>query len=68
METTSFSIDGKTDEKSVDTIKNSVLAISGVFNADIDLANSRIHVTYDPETIDIPVIKSAVDAIGFSER
>ncbi len=68
METAAFNIDGRTDEKSVETIRNSVLSISGVFDTDIDLANNRIYVTYDPETIDIPVIKSAVEAIGFSER
>ncbi len=66
METTSFNVVGVAGDDTADRLRNSVLALSGVSNASLNLTTSKLTVTFDPETANIDTIKGTIAGNGFS--
>ena len=47
------------------TIADSLNELEGVFGADVNLATDRASVTYDPEKVDLPKLRKAVEDAGY---
>lgn len=65
METTYFNVNGLVDNKAASKLKNAVSSLSGVANVDVDLFDSKVTITYDPVSTDIPTIKKTIHGSGF---
>ncbi|MGE5474018.1 MAG: heavy-metal-associated domain-containing protein [Ignavibacteriales bacterium] len=65
METTYFNVTGLTDSKAASKLKNVVSSLSGVSNVDVNLYDSKVTITYDPITTDIPTIKNTIHSSGY---
>ncbi|MCG7841019.1 MAG: cadmium-translocating P-type ATPase [Methanomassiliicoccales archaeon] len=62
---TTFSVTGMTCATCAGTIADSLNELEGVFGADVNLATDRASVTYDPEKVDLPKLRKAVEDAGY---
>jgi len=60
-----FSVTGMTCATCAGTIADSLNELEGVFGADVNLATDRASVTYDPEKVDLPKLRKAVEDAGY---
>lgn len=66
MKTASFNVVGVAGDDTADRLRNSILALSGISNASLDRATSKLTITFDPETTNIDTIKNTIAGNGFS--
>ena len=62
---TSFGVSGMTCASCVDTIQRSLADLQGIDSANVNLATERATISYDPQKVDIELIKKAVRDAGY---
>lgn len=63
-----FNVDGMSCDDSVNTIKNSLTVLNGVYEVIVDLNAKRVAVEYDEERLNAEIIKGTIEDIGFKVK
>ena len=61
-------IDGMSCQKCVESIGGILKALPGVARVEVSLATAQAELDYDPDTIDLSKLKSAIEDAGFDVR
>ncbi|MGE5557671.1 MAG: copper ion binding protein [Bacillota bacterium] len=64
-ESVSLNVEGMSCPDSVSSIKKSVGALDGVTNVGVDIRNKKVSVTYDPNKLDVDIIKDVIEEHGY---
>lgn len=64
-ETKVLNVEGMSCMHCVNSVKNSVGALSGVNKVDVDLASKKVTVVYDSEKVNLDSIKDTIDDAGY---
>jgi P-type Cu+ transporter len=65
---TRFAVEGMTCASCVRRIEKRLIRVPGVESAEVNLATEQAHVVYDPATVDVPALTSAVEQAGYRVR
>lgn len=60
-----LNVEGMACSHCENSVKKSVGALNGVSHVDVDLTGKTVTVEYDPNKMQLEVIKAAIDEIGF---
>ncbi|MGE5379325.1 MAG: copper ion binding protein, partial [Candidatus Saccharibacteria bacterium] len=60
----SFGVKGMTCASCVQIVERSLLALEGVYSANVNLATEKVFIRYNPEQVTIPALKAAIVNAG----
>jgi copper chaperone len=65
-ETQNISVGGMSCQHCVHAVKSAVGALAGVAGVEVDLLKNLVTVEFDPGTIGLPAIKTAIEDQGYT--
>lgn len=65
MEQTTIQVTGMSCMGCVNSVKRSLEAVPGVTQAQVSLERNLAEVQFDPQRVDIPILKAAIVKAGF---
>jgi copper chaperone len=68
METINLTVEGMSCGHCVSSIKNSVGALSGIGQVNVDLRSKKVAVEYDPKKINTQAIKDTIEDQGYNVK
>jgi len=63
-----LNVDGITCEHCVDTIKEAVEILDGVFSVDVDIEQKQVDVEFDEKTAKLEDLIDKIEEVGFEVR
>lgn len=68
LETANLTVEGMSCGHCVGSIKNSVGALNGVKQVNVDLMSKKVVVEYDPQRINTQTIKNTIEDQGYEVK
>lgn len=65
---TNIAVEGMSCSHCVSGIKKAVGSLSGVKQVEVDLGSKKVVVEYDPEKIDLQIIKDTIEDQGYEVK
>jgi copper chaperone len=67
-EVINLTVEGMSCNHCVNSIKTSVGALNGIQKVDVDLAGKKVTVEYDPEKVQVQIIKGTIEDQGYDVK
>jgi len=67
-ETKVFNVEGMSCSHCENTIKKAVGALNGVENVMVDLAMKKVSVEYDPDKVELDIIRGTIEDQGYDVK
>jgi copper chaperone len=61
-----LAVEGMSCQHCVKAVKSSVAALAGISSVEVSLERKLVTVRYDPVKVDLPAMKAAVEAAGYT--
>ena len=68
LETVNLTVEGMSCGHCVSSIKNSVGALNGVKQVNVDLRSKKVTIEYDPQKVDTQILKDTIEDQGYEVK